>query len=177
MAPSCFFPFTDIILGSFDIPASLIVGVSVLVSLKTSLLTNLKLVKVEKDGFVPSFGQFFIVLSNLFYTVGRVGALVLFFTPSLGLWDTMHHYKNEKIPYRDVSNKGPYNASGTLTTHTGDKIPWKDIGTSDVEGDKLDITEYTGLSLKNLYILLLLGFVVHVVVVFLWKQKTSSKFR
>ena len=150
--------------GSFDIPAWLIVGVSVLVSLKTSLLTNLKLVKVEKDGFVPSFGQFFIVLSNLFYTVGRVGALVLFFTPSLGLWDTMHHYKNEQIRYR--------NATGTLTTLTGKKIPWTDIARG-----KPDITEYTGLSLKNLYILLLLGFVVHVVVVFFWKQKTSSKFR
>ena len=55
--------------GTYDIPASLIVGVSVLVSLKTSLLTNLQLIKVEKDGFVPSFGQFFILLSNLFYTV------------------------------------------------------------------------------------------------------------
>ena len=148
----------------------MVLAFSILMSLKTVLLSNINLVKDEKEKFLPFKGKVLIFLSTTFFTIGRVGSILLYFAPSLGQMDLLHHWKNEQTPYKPAS-VGPWTKGSNLTIHNF-TIPW-----SHVERQSPPYTHYTGLGLLELYIIMIITMGIHVAVVYAWKSYCSSPFR
>jgi hypothetical protein len=149
----------------------MVLAFSILISLKTVLLSNLNLIKIEKEDFLPSTGKILLLLSTVLFTVGRVGSFLIYFGPALGQFDLLHHWKKEQLKYKTKEDGGPYEKGGNLTTHNV-TIPW-----SDIERHSPNYTIYTGLGLMWLYAIIIVTMVVHVAVVYKWKDYCSSHFR
>ncbi len=77
---------------------ALFVAISMLASLKTLTFGTLAFLAMEKDGFLPSAGKAILGLYLFLSVSARSLAVVLYFTPVLGLFDTMHHHKLGSIP-------------------------------------------------------------------------------
>ena len=159
----------------YELPAELILTVSIILSLKTVFMSNLNFISVQKENFVPTTGKIPVVLSSVFSTVGRVGAILLYCGPAMGNFGLLHHWKQEQIPYKSANHSGPYVLGGNLTAvidNTTKQIPW-----SSIERNSPPYTDYTGLGLRDLYIIFLIAMVVHIALVFIWKTIASTKFR
>ena len=152
---------------------------SIIVSIKTCVLSRSKLVKFSKEGFLPIVGKILLILSSLASILARVGSLLLYFGPSLGLLDLMHHWKWEKTRYRPKSVGGPYEEGGNLTWYNV-SLPWDDIERNKALQQLAPDTNYsiyTGLAIKWLYAILIGGMFVHLTLVYVLKHYTSSHFR
>ena len=152
---------------------------SIIVSIKTCVLSRSKLVKFSKEGFLPTVGKILLILSSLASILARIGSLLLYFGPSLGLLDLMHHWKQEQTRYRANSEGGPYVEGGNLTWYKNT------VGWDTMERTKAfqqlspdtNYTIYTGLAIKWLYAILIGGMFVHLILVYVLKHNTSSHFR
>ena len=152
---------------------------SIIVSIKTCVLSGSKLVKFSKEGFLPAVGKILLILSSLASVLARIGSLIFYFGPSLGLLDLMHHWKQEQTRYRANSEGGPYVEGGNLTWYKNT------VGWDTIERNKAlqqlapdtNYTIYTGLAIKWLYAILIGGMFVHLILVYVLKHYTSSHFR
>ena len=79
-------PFTFIIL-------------SVILSLKTSILLHVRILSMEK-GYFNFKAKTATFLWGLVASVRRVVGIVIFFSPSLGLLDLLWHWHAEQFPYQ-----------------------------------------------------------------------------
>ena len=157
----------------------MILAFSILVSIKTCVLSRYKQVNFSKEGFLPAVGQILLILSSLASILARVGSILLYFTPSLGLLDLMHHWKQEKTRYRPKSAGGPYEEGGNLTWYNV-SIPWDDIErnkTLQQLAPDTNYSIYTGLAIKWLYAILIGGIFIHLILVYVLKHNTSSHFK
>ena len=66
-------------------------------SFKTCALTSLK-IKNESKGSLPFLGKLILFVRYLMIVLVRVGSIVAYYSPFIGLWDIMSHYKAETIP-------------------------------------------------------------------------------
>ena len=66
-------------------------------SFKTSALTSLK-IKNESKGSLPLLGKLILFVRYLMIVLVRVCSIVAYYSPFIGLWDIMSHYKAETIP-------------------------------------------------------------------------------
>ena len=192
--------FNFCVLGNqfFTIPAQTVLILSTLFSLKTVLISNINFVKMQKENFLPAkgwvrhyFNLFFLIfylfsssvqalllLSSIFFTVGRVGSLLLYFAPCLGQLDLLHHWKREQVRYTPTPD-GPYEEGGTVMFFNGtnvQQVPWSLLERGK-DGERPHYSMYTGLQIVYLYIILLISMIVHTVVVYVWKKYCSSDFR
>ncbi len=72
---------------------------SVILSLKTSILLHVKILSMEK-GFFGFKAKTATFLWGLVASVRRVVGIVIFFSPSLGLLDLLWHWHAEQFPYQ-----------------------------------------------------------------------------
>ena len=79
-------------------PTSFII-LSVILSLKTSILLHVKIIGMEK-GFFGFKAKTATFLWGLVASVRRVVGIVIFFSPSLGLLDLLWHWHAEQFPYQ-----------------------------------------------------------------------------
>ena len=157
----------------------MILAFSILVSIKTCVLSRYKQVNFSKEGFLPAVGQILLILSSLASILARVGSILLYFTPSLGLLDLMHHWKQEQTRYRANSEGGPYVEGGNLTWYKN-TVGWDTIErtkTLQQLASDTNYSIYTGLTIKWLYAILIGGMFVHLILVYVLKHNTSSHFR
>ena len=77
----------------------LVLGISIAITLKSCFTLHLKAIKTEKH-YLPFFSSVFILLLGLFASLRRILAIVCWFTPSLGLFSTLYHYKVEQTPFK-----------------------------------------------------------------------------
>ena len=75
------------------------ISLSVILSLKTSILLHVKIVGMEK-GFFGFKAKAATFLWGLVASVRRVVGIVIFFSPSLGLLDLLWHWHAEQFPYQ-----------------------------------------------------------------------------
>merc|ERR1712155_308046 len=57
-----------------------------------------KQIKTDKE-FLPITSQVFVILWGLFASAKRIIAIVAVFIPSLGLFNILHHWQAEQIPF------------------------------------------------------------------------------
>ena len=77
----------------------LVLGISIAITLKSCFTLHLKAIKTEKH-FLPFSSTVFILLMGLFSSLRRILAIVCWFTPCLGLFSTLYHYKVEQTPFK-----------------------------------------------------------------------------
>ena len=77
---------------------------SVIWSFKTCILSHLKVVSASREHF-PIMSKIVIGLYSFFSVSSRVLCMIMFFAPSLGLFDLLKHLQAEQTPWHpDLSN-------------------------------------------------------------------------
>ena len=79
--------------------ATTIIILSVILSLKTSILLHVKILSMEK-GFFGFMAKTAAFLWGLVSSIRRVLGIVAFFTPCLGLLDLLWHWHGEQFPFQ-----------------------------------------------------------------------------
>merc|ERR1712020_67253 len=97
--------------SSVGIDVDSLIILSILWSLKTSITLHLKAASVEKT-HLRIWSTVGLVLISLFCSCARLLAIVGFFTPFIGLFNLLNHYKAEKIPFAQ-SIRDDFNGSLT----------------------------------------------------------------
>ena len=85
----------------FGVPMTpkIFIIISIILSLKTSILLHLKILGMEK-GFFGFKAKTATFLWGLVASVRRILGIVIFFSPSLGLLDLLWHWHAEQFPYQ-----------------------------------------------------------------------------
>ena len=110
--------------------------------------------------------------------LGRVASMLMYFGPSLGILDLMHHWRQEQTRYRPTSEGGPYEKGGNLTWYNV-SLTWDKVERIETlqQLEPTSYSIYTGLSIKWLYVMLIVVMVIHVFIVYLLKKYSSTHFR
>ena len=84
----------------FGIPMnpSTALALSIALSMRSCVNLHQKTVQVHK-GFFPLASEITVWFWGLFGTLRRILAMVTYFIPFLGLFDVLHHWKAEQIPF------------------------------------------------------------------------------
>ena len=82
----------------FGLEGSTLIALTTFWSFKTCILLQRKAIKTEK-GFLPFTSQLAIVFWSAIAAARRILTLIIFFLPSLGLFDLLTHWKAEQIPF------------------------------------------------------------------------------
>ena len=167
-----------VFLGILFLTTEVLLAFSIIVSMKTCVLSRSKLVNFGKEGFLPTLGKIFLILTSMSSILARVSSLLLYFGPSLGLLDLMHHWKWEKTRYRPKSAGGPYSEGGNLTWYNV-SLPWDDIERIKTlhQLEPTSYSIYTGITVKWLYAILIGGIFIHISLVYALKNYSSRHFR
>ena len=155
-------------------PALLVV--SILWSLKSSTSHTIKVISLQKGHF-PIVSKLLMVVFAFFANSTKLIANVSFFIPSLGLFDLLHHWEAEQIPFA-VSKSGRLNASNgdLLYLFNTTPVPWALVDRWNDQGPPhYDL--YTGMSLAWTFNIFLLLNAVHIIFIFIAKSFTSPSFR
>ena len=153
-------------------------GLSIALGFRTVYMAYLKTVAVEK----PYFG--IIAKSVLFVWIMvsgtlRIIVLVLYFTPSFGLFSSLHHWRKEQIPfaskYRDQVNK-----TGMLYLYKTNitKEQWDEIDRYDYDLETgPSYSEYTIYHLDQYFIFFWIILLVHIFINIVIKLALAQTFR
>lgn len=101
---------------------------------------------------------------------------MMFFGPSLGLFNLLNHWKREQVRFKPQTEGGPFVEGGNFTTHNV-SIDWTELERNVSSLGQTSYTIYTGVSIKWLYVMFIAAMVVDTIVVYLVKNCTSSHFR
>ena len=164
---------------SDSIDVDVLISLSILWSSKTIVTRNLKAAEVEKT-HLRFFSKVFLVLISLFSSCPRLLSIVCFFTPFLGLFSLLNHYKLEQIPFTP-SKEGklkPYDVMtfGNKTFTWGEIDRW--IFDNDTDpGTPPGYNRYTLFTLAESVQLFLIVIFLQFLAVYMVKVMTSKKFR
>ena len=161
---------------------------SIIWSIKTLFTLHLTSVKLEKLYF-PLMSQISLFAWTVFCMSKRIMVLVMFFTPSLGLFNLLYHWKAELIPF-SVSQEsrwrdGVLEQSSLLYLHNKTPVLWSHIDrwnySAEFDGHVSpappDYSLYTGLSLRQYFLLFLAILAAHTVCVGIIKLILVKDFR
>lgn len=166
----------------FGIDPSLILGFSIAWSLRTSISLHIKAIKRQKVffGFKQSF---FVGLWAVFATSRRVLSIVVFFLPSLGLMDILHHHQSEQYTF---SIKMQYNLihpkDQVHLFNLTERLLWSELDRWNYYEDPEEpiapsYTLYTGFNLKWSLILFFFLMFFQFAAIFYSKYGTSKEFK
>ena len=162
--------------------------ISVTWSLKTCIFLHLKTIRVEK-GFFAFTSKAAVFTWALFSTLRKVLSIVVFFTPSMGLFSLLHHWQAEQIPFTssfriiEEYKKSPsqipqfdiidlYNMTET--------VHWTDLDRWSYEDPKHPTPPhysiYTVLTLQHTFIAFWGIFLLQILILLLVKTFTSTEF-
>ena len=161
---------------------SIVLGLSILISLKSSVMLHVNYIKKEKGHF-PFRSSFVTFCWGLFASLRRSLSSVSFFIPSLGLFSILHHWQAEQIPYSIRKNYpskinyddkiAAYNMSETVYWRQLDRWNFTDLQNPQPPC----YTEYTGLSLKDSSYVFLYFMIYQYAALILVKLFTSEDFK
>ena len=132
-----------------------------------------------EKAFFPIVSKLVVALFAFFATSSKILVNVMFFTPSLGLFDILGHWQAEQLPFAMISQLT--DGTHTLNDKEGAKIPWNMIdrwvgkGTEFAEPPNYSL--YTGISLGSYFIFFLAITVLQAVLIFIMKRANSSSFK
>ena len=159
-----------------------ILSLSILWSIRTLFILNLKYIKIQKV-YCPMMSQISVLVWTVFSVSKRLLVLVMYFTPSLGLFSLLYHWKAESIPFA-VSQKskwreGMLSQSQHLHLHNNRSVLWSEIDRWDYSASPSPppYTLYTGLSLRTYFWLFLAILGLHTLAVGIAKFILVPDFR
>ena len=156
-------------------------------SYKTSVMLHRKQIKTDKE-FLPITSQVCVLLWGLFASAKRVMAIVAVFIPSLGLFNVLHHWQAEQIPFwiRKLKAEGSfppalgYNDTLELKGLT-ETVYWRDLDRTNWTDPHHPVFAhynlYTGLTLGQTFIAFIVLFFVHLVAVITVKIFTADNIK
>ena len=103
------------------IPGEIILGLSIIFSIRTCIKLHVKSVKTSK-GFLLIKPYLTVLLWSIVSVMKRMLVMVVFFIPSLGLGDLLYHWKSEQKPF-SVSIQGKLNAGWRAPRVPQDRKP------------------------------------------------------
>ena len=134
----------------FERTSDAVLALSIGLSIKTIFFVTLKTISIVKP-FLPFTTKMVLLLWIIISSSIRVMSIVLFFTPSFGLFSILGHWKLEQIPYSEKLNDRFENMN-TVYLYNSKPVKWTDLNrynyTSD-SGPHYDV--YTYYSLKEYF--------------------------
>ena len=161
-----------------------ILCLSIALSLWSCIKLHTKLVIFEK-GFCPIMSKILIFLWGTFATLRRILSIVAMFTPSMGLFSLLHHWRAEQRPFRiRMEYARRYTIEPQDEIHlfgVNDSILWTKLDRWDYS-DPLKPTpppysHYTLLSLKHTFIAVVVLSALQLTTLVVVKFWTSRDFR
>ena len=159
-----------------------VLAISIALSMKTSISLHVKSIKAEK-GFFKTSTRFIVVLWGLFSTLRRTLGITVFFIPSLGLFDILHHYQFERVPFKIRLDRAKSISPDDKIALYGmnETVYWSQLDRWNYDNpDKATPPEYslyTGLSLGDTFVAFLTLMAVHFITIIISKLLTSKEFR
>ena len=172
--------------GDFlGIPATSLLVISILLSLKTCDTVYRKAILVEKSHF-PFLSNISILVFGILGTAQNVIGIVAYFVPFLGLFSILTHWKAEQTTWASTSvtfledglyKSRPLNYStDTLHLTGGVSLAWSELNRSNYTGPAQPTpppyTFYTGLTLQTAFFLFLFLHTLHLLSVIAVKWLT-----
>ena len=170
----------------------MLLWVSVIWSFKTTALTSVK-IKEEAKVFFPLKAKILLGLRALLVYLVRVGCLVAYFAPFLGLLDCLNHYHMEKITLADTSDF-EFSFRSTLDfyqnsssvfhywnneTEQPEKLGLRSVFRTNFndQSQPIDSSLYTSITLGVAYGIFWFGFLIFGLFLFGLKTAVSDDFR
>ena len=157
-----------------------LLSLSIFWSLKTAGTEIIKFISLEKKHF-PFFSKSIALLYGLFSASTKVLVNVVFFVPSLGLFNILNHWQAEQIPFavRSSSFQMSFREfnGGMVHLFNATPFPWNSIDRWTIDNKPPKYTLYTGLSLANYFTLFLVINAFHTALLFIVKIYTSPRFK
>ena len=164
---------------SFD--ATVLLAISIVWSLFACMTLQLKSVSADK-GFFPSKSKMVLLFYAIFATLRRILAFVIFFVPSLGLFNILHHWKWEQIPFK-VRQELPELTKPTdkvALYNVSETILWGDFDHNNYDDPQNTITTpysvYTWLTLKQTFFAFIILASLQFVAMMIVKRLTATDF-
>ena len=150
--------------------ADTLISFSIVWSIKTVINLHLKAASIEKTHLKTS-SKIGLVLISLFCSCARLLSIVCFFTPFIGLFNLLNHYKAEQIPF----------AQSIRDDFTGN-ITWGEIDRWTFEngtefGTPPGYNLYTFLTLQQSFWIFCFLSLLHILAVYGVKVLKAEKFR
>ena len=165
-----------------SISGNVILGFSIAFSLNTCFNLHVKSVKVSK-GFLLIKPYLTVFLWAMVSVVKRIMIMVIFFTPSLGLFNILHHWILEQTPFvfGKLAKEGKLKAiDEMLYVYNKTPVPWSDIDrwdyTDPEDPTPPPYTLYTGLDPGLAFGLFWVLLLLNAITVFVIKVITVEKF-
>ena len=153
---------------------------SILWSLKTCFMLHRKILKTQKI-FFRFRSSFAAILWGLFASLRRLQSIIGFFTPSLGLFNTLYHWLAEQYTFTMRSNYHPHPNDQIQLFNMTRKIFWKEFDRTTYEFPNEPAppfyTHYTGFSLKYSVAVFFMLMVFKIIAITLVKYFSSAEFR
>ena len=150
-------------------------GLSIALSLKTIYFTYFKIVSIEKPHF-PTKSKFFLFIWILVSASLRVYTLVLYFTPSFGLFSILAHWKLEQTPFSEQLRQ-----SDKIHLFNTTPFSWSDIDRWNYTDPSNPIPPsyslFTGYSLAEYFTMFWIILLLHTYINILVKVAVSEHFR
>ena len=163
-----------------------VLTVSVIVSITSAILRRVKIVVTEK-GFLRVKPKLAIFIWTLCATVRRVLSFIIFFTPSLGLFDLLYHWKAEAYPFKFRTNHAkkfntpPNPAAKIELFNMTETVYWSEYDRWDYSDPQHPAPPsyklYTGLNLQETFAMFFVILILHYMSLLLVKIRTSEEFR
>ena len=137
--------------------AQTVLGISIALSMKTSLSLHMKSVKAEK-GFLPFSSRIFVAFWALFGTLRRIVGIMAFFLPAMGLFNILHHIRFEKVAFKiRLDYATTISAEDKIALYgLNETIFWTELDrwnyTDPNNPTPPDYSLYTGLTLKETFV-------------------------
>ena len=156
-----------------------VLGISSAITFKTCCTLQLRAITTEKQ-FVPITSQFFILATGFFSSLRRILSYVCFFTPTLGLFSILYHYKAEQKPFGIWKKYGKNQEDKVALKGLTYFVPWKELDRWDystyAQGIPPHYSEYTGTTLKTTFYLFFILSLAQLLSILLIKVYTSKKY-
>ena len=140
---------------------------SVCWSFKTGVASFLKIHSEQKAGMLSGAAKVVLGLRALLFSVTRIGCIVVFFGPFLGLKDCMAHWHAERFQLE----------RGLLEKLHQSNSPYWDKETVDLIFRPQDYTNYTLVTLQAAFFIFLGVILLHGIAIFILKLNVSSHFK
>ena len=128
--------------------------------------------------------KIFIFVWGTFAILRRILCLIAMFIPSMGLFNLLHHWKYEKIPFRirlEYARRFPIKPKDKIALFgLNETLYWSDLDRWDYSNQENptapNYSLYTLLSLKHTFIALLILSIVQFLAIYIIKYFTSNDF-
>merc|ERR1719458_459270 len=149
---------------------NLLLLLSVSWSFKTGIRSFLKIHSEQKAGMLSGAAKVVLGLRALLFSVTRIGCIIAFFGPFLGLGDFMAHWHAEGIQLdKDIKKNLQPEVQGSSS--------YWDRETVDLLYRKQDLTNYTLVTLQQGFFIFLGILLLHGIAILILKMNVSSHFK